>query len=162
MGNTVLDFSKQRDLQGLNQMQGEEQGRFEYASVGARFLASLIDGMIYQGCSKLIMAFFEAKKEGAAGMGPLFISIGLALVVYCIPMYATYGQTLGKKVLKIRVVTQDGSELGLGKIILRETLGKFLSVMILFIGYLMAFFDSEKKALHDRIAKTYVVKVQDT
>jgi uncharacterized RDD family membrane protein YckC len=37
--------------------------------------------------------------------------------------------------------------------------GKFLSALILGIGYLMAGFDRNKQGLHDRIAGTYVIKL---
>jgi uncharacterized RDD family membrane protein YckC len=60
---------------------------------------------------------------------------------------------------KIRVVTADG-----GKVSYMRALGrhfaKILSYMICLAGYIMAFFDDEKRALHDRICNTRVVLKQ--
>mgnify|MGYP000197082409 CR=1 FL=1 len=42
---------------------------------------------------------------------------------------------------------------------LREIVGKFVSGIILGIGYIMAGFDRNKQGLHDRIAGTYVIKL---
>lgn len=69
------------------------------------------------------------------------------------------GQTPGKKMMKIRVVRFDGRPLSLKTLLLRELLGKMLSSLLLMIGYIMAFFDEKYgRALHDRLAKTMVVK----
>ncbi len=69
------------------------------------------------------------------------------------------GQTPGKMLLRIQVVTVDGAPLGYGKAFYREVVGKFISSIILGIGYLMAAFDEQKQGLHDRMAKTYVIKL---
>ncbi|WP_020677085.1 RDD family protein [Geopsychrobacter electrodiphilus] len=69
------------------------------------------------------------------------------------------GQTPGKMLLRIKVIVTDGSSLGYGKAFYREVIGKFISGIILGIGYLMAAFDGQKQSLHDRMAKTYVIKL---
>lgn len=69
------------------------------------------------------------------------------------------GQTPGKMLLRIQVVRVDGDNLGYGKAFYREVVGKFLSGIIFAIGYLMAAFDDQKQGLHDRMAKTYVIKL---
>ena len=43
--------------------------------------------------------------------------------------------------------------------VLREVIGKFLSKLILGIGYLLVAVDSRKQGLHDKIADTYVIKI---
>ena len=42
--------------------------------------------------------------------------------------------------------------------ILRETVGKWISALILGIGFIMVAFHKEKRGLHDLIAGTWVVK----
>jgi uncharacterized RDD family membrane protein YckC len=60
---------------------------------------------------------------------------------------------------KIRVVTADG-----GKVSYMRALGRYfakiLSSMICLAGYIMAFFDDEKRGLHDRICNTRVILKQ--
>jgi len=67
------------------------------------------------------------------------------------------GATLGKMALRLKVVKTEG-ELDWVTIILRETIGKFVSGIILGIGYLMVAWDPKKQALHDKIAGTYVIR----
>ena len=68
-----------------------------------------------------------------------------------------FGATPGKMALGVKVVRPDGSGLTVGRAIGRY-FAKMLSGMILYIGYIMAGFDSQKKALHDMICDTRVVR----
>ncbi|MBE5884514.1 MAG: RDD family protein [Lachnospiraceae bacterium] len=65
--------------------------------------------------------------------------------------------TLGKYLLRIRVVSADGQRLSFISVLMRETVGRYLSAIILYIGYMIAGWDNSKQGLHDRIADTYVV-----
>lgn len=80
-------------------------------------------------------------------------------VVYYVYFTAFGGQTPGKMALRIKVVRTDSSSLTLGRAFYRETLAKFVSGIILGIGYLMVAFDEKKQGLHDRMADTYVVRL---
>jgi len=82
------------------------------------------------------------------------ISLGYAVFFtgYC-------GQTPGKMALRIKVICTDGSQLTYGRAAKREVLGKFVSSILLGIGYLMVAFDQQKQGLHDKIADTYVIKL---
>lgn len=79
--------------------------------------------------------------------------------VYYIVMTVIWGQTLGKMATGIKVIRNDGTPNTWGIIILRETIGKFVSSIILCVGYMMAGWDGKKRALHDRMFATRVVKV---
>ena len=65
--------------------------------------------------------------------------------------------TWGKRLLGIKVVGADG-----GRISFARATGRFfskiLSYAIFYIGFIMAAFTNRKRALHDMIAETYVVK----
>ena len=71
-------------------------------------------------------------------------------------MIGKYGATLGKMAAKVRVVTAEGGKVSYGRALGRY-FSKLLSGMICAIGYIMAAFDEEKRALHDRICNTRVV-----
>ena len=68
-----------------------------------------------------------------------------------------FGATPGKMACGLKVVMADG-----GKVTYLRALGRafseILSGIILYIGYIMAGFDDEKRALHDRICDTRVIK----
>ncbi len=61
--------------------------------------------------------------------------------------------------LRIKVIRASGEDVSYGRAFLREVPGKFLSGILLGIGYLMVAFDDQKQGLHDRIADTYVIKL---
>ena len=82
----------------------------------------------------------------------LSISYAVFFTGYC-------GQTPGKMALRIKVIRTDGSPVSYGRAVLREVLGKFISSILLGIGYLMVAFDNRKQGLHDKIADTYVIKL---
>jgi uncharacterized RDD family membrane protein YckC len=91
---------------------------------------------------------------GAFGIITL-INIALA-VAYEAYFLTTRGATLGKQVLGLKVIRSDGSGISLGVAIGRY-FAQWVSALILFIGYIMAAFDSEKRALHDHICDTRVI-----
>ena len=67
-----------------------------------------------------------------------------------------FGGTPGKLAAGLRVVTADGQAIGLWRA-LGRTFGEFLSAITLCIGYIIAAFDDEKRALHDHVCGTRVV-----
>jgi uncharacterized RDD family membrane protein YckC len=72
-------------------------------------------------------------------------------------MIGRFGATLGKMAVGIRVVKSDGSRVGYGRAFGRY-FAKIVSLLTLLIGYIMAGFDSQKRALHDYICDTRVIK----
>lgn len=76
---------------------------------------------------------------------------------YYIVCHWTWGQTIGKMVLNLRVVTTDGLPISLGTSVLRY-IGYWLSTLILLAGYLMVGLRSDKRALHDLVARTRVIR----
>ena len=68
------------------------------------------------------------------------------------------GGTPGKLVLSLRVIREDGTRPGWGLAIGRY-FAKMVSSFTMLIGFIMAGFDEEKRALHDRICGTRVIRV---
>lgn len=79
-------------------------------------------------------------------------------VLYFIFCHAWWGQTIGKMTFKIKVVMVEGFPISLMTSI-KRSLGEILSALTLGIGYLMAGLRSDKRALHDLVAKTCVVRL---
>jgi len=77
--------------------------------------------------------------------------------IYEIWMVARYGATVGKMLLRLRVTMVDGGNLSYGRSAARH-FAKYVSGLILYIGYIMTGVDEEKRALHDRMCDTRVVK----
>jgi len=86
--------------------------------------------------------------------------VGVLLgVLYGWFFLAKYSATPGKMAMGLKVVRPDGSQLSTGRIIGRH-FAEWLSALILLIGYIMAASDKERRALHDRICDTRVIKVK--
>jgi uncharacterized RDD family membrane protein YckC len=84
----------------------------------------------------------------------LFLAIGLA---YLFVFHITLGRTLGMRLMNIRVIDVYGDRPGPGRCAARCA-GYMASVATLFLGFLWMGFDSEKRALQDWIAGTYVIR----
>lgn len=78
-------------------------------------------------------------------------------VLYFIILTYRTGATIGKRLLHIRVVSAEDRELTLWEVIYRETVGRFLSALIINVGYFMVIVHGEKRGLHDLMADTKVV-----
>lgn len=69
------------------------------------------------------------------------------------------GATPGKMFLGLRVVREDGSDLGLGRAALRHA-AELLNAFTFLAGYLLIAFHPEKRGLHDLIARTRVIRIR--
>jgi uncharacterized RDD family membrane protein YckC len=65
--------------------------------------------------------------------------------------------TLGKMAVGIKVTDEAGARISFGRAVGRY-FGKFVSTIILLIGFLMVAFTEKKQGLHDKLAGTLVVK----
>ncbi|MEB3104033.1 RDD family protein [Paenibacillaceae bacterium T2] len=111
----------------------------------------------------------SADPAAGVGFGPdvwrayftiLGINVIIFLAYYVVIPVLMNGQTLAKKMVGIRIVRVNGKPLPWWTMFLREAIGKTISTLILFIGFLIAL-GKEKKALHDYIAGTAVVYRSD-
>jgi len=93
------------------------------------------------------------------GLQILITIVNLCIgATYEIFMIGKFGATLGKMACKVRVVTPEGGRVSYTRATGRY-FAKFLSAFTCLIGYIIAFFDDERRALHDRICNTRVISV---
>ena len=151
---------------------GQTVGVRRYAGFWIRFLARVIDGLLLGAVGLIIRIPFGAGAllyPGGVGRGalPLFaalfgvtqlIQIAIA-VAYEVYFVSTRGGTLGKLALGLRIIRADGSPVPVGLAVGRY-FAQWISAIILMIGYIMAAFDDQKRALHDRICETRVIHVR--
>lgn len=90
-------------------------------------------------------------------LGAVTFSITLAAVAfgYFTAGFWLFGRTLGKLAMGLRVVRADGERPSLGRSIAR-TLGYLLSTFFM-LGFLAIAVSRQRRAWHDRIARTWVV-----
>ena len=114
------------------------------------------------------------------------INVGLSIAYFIVFQYLNKGQTLGKKLLKIKVVNKEGNTPSLYQMILRtfitnqiftylvtillvllatkeqflslyQTLNSLATIFII-VSALMILYTNNLQGLHDKMAKTLVVK----
>jgi uncharacterized RDD family membrane protein YckC len=101
------------------------------------------------------------------GLGTALITYGVSTFVtillpgvYFVVLTGQRGRTLGKMALRIQVVDEAGQAPGLKRALLRETLGKLVSTVVLGVGFPWVVWDKEKQGWHDKIASTHVILVR--
>lgn len=84
--------------------------------------------------------------------------LGLTGAAYFILMTYYFQQTLGKMIAGIKVVQRSGEPLSWITVFFREIVGRSLSqIMGTNLGYLVCWFNSEKRCVHDFLSDTWVV-----
>ena len=153
------------------------------ADFGSRLLAYILDGLIVGGAAMVValpvffIVFFsmldttaEAPETGAFIGRILLLEVGLLAVLlvghyfYYVEMIYRSGQTVGKKVAKVRVVPIDPSVRMTRGIAAKRFLAHIVAgTVIPFFSYLDGFWQLWDKpylqTLHDKFAQTVVVKV---
>ncbi|HAV23348.1 MAG: hypothetical protein A2X67_11580 [Ignavibacteria bacterium GWA2_55_11] len=152
---------------------------FSYAGFWKRFAAYLIDSILLGVLSFFVliplvamlgivgseMSSMEYEPEDATAMIAGFIGAYLMFMLvitvgtwlYFALMESSKNQgTLGKMALGIKVTDLQGNRITFGRATGRY-FAKFISAMVLMIGYIIAGFTEKKQALHDIIASCLVV-----
>lgn len=158
-GRLVSAEYKNIVLQRLRE--GVSSGERVYAGFWIRFGAKFMDGIILNIVNQIIQFIIAmALKGNPETVTILAVVIALGLnAAYVIYFTGKYGATPGKMACKIEVIRADGSPMTYGRATGRY-FAEILSSLTLMIGYIMAAFDEEKRALHDRICDTWVVRKQ--
>ena len=147
--------------------EGVQIGGMVYAGFWIRFAAKFIDGIIIGMVNMLFglagsSLMFRAMADPIASIKYSVLSMffqGVVAASFNTYFLGKFGATPGKMVCGLKVVTPEN-----GKISYMTGLGRYfaemLSAMILMIGYMMAGWDEEKRALHDRICNTRVIRTR--
>ena len=140
-----------------------------YGGFWMRFVAAVIDGILVELVVLPVGAVVGAM-IGAAGYAVDMPGIGIRMVswiisgtvgmlaswIYEAAMESSSKQaTVGKMVLGLKVTDLEGRRISFARATGRH-FAKYVSGLILFIGYIMAGFTERKQALHDMIAGTLV------
>jgi uncharacterized RDD family membrane protein YckC len=87
--------------------------------------------------------------------------LGLAYLVWNYGYrQGTTGSSLGKSVMKVKVVSEvTGQPLGFGMSVVRQ-LAHFVDAVICFIGFLFPLWDAKRQTLADKIMTTVVLPIE--
>jgi uncharacterized RDD family membrane protein YckC len=107
----------------------------------------------------LIRLVEEALPLGDLSQGLLTLVLASSFFVvsyaYYVGFWLLVGQTIGKRIMGVRVVRTDGTRLGFVAATVR-LLG-YLASAILFLGFLWVIIDNRRQGWHDKLAGTMVV-----
>lgn len=96
--------------------------------------------------------------DGNAASEALLALSGILFFLYFFVFQAARGQTPGKQLLGLRLIDAYGARPGLLRTLVR-TAAYLLSALPFSLGFLWIGFDRERRALHDWVAGTYVVRL---
>ena len=133
---------------------------------GRRFVAMFVDGITLMFVS-FILAFLIGMIDVFLGRGvlpwpPIIVIFMILFSVYYFSgkWVQNSGQTLGKLMLNIKIVSKDGTQLTFRKLFLRY-LGYIINGLAASLGFIWISIDKERRGWHDMIAKTYVIHLRD-
>lgn len=153
--------------------QDEAPSVMHYASFWRRAGAIAIDGTLYMfGCQIAALGLFliipSLPRDGVwaanltepkvAGFVSILWLLVIPSLVFYLPSLIWKGQTIGKKIFGIRIVSELGNSLTWGQIIVRPWL--YIPSMVGLLGFLWSIWDKEKRCWHDFLARTRVVRAR--
>jgi uncharacterized RDD family membrane protein YckC len=91
------------------------------------------------------------------GLG-LLLLCGVFLILVGLQLYLwSQGMSIGKWILSMQVVREDGRPAGFGTMLVRELIGKTLSSIVFDLGFIWVLLDREHQGWHDKPVRTWVV-----
>jgi uncharacterized RDD family membrane protein YckC len=146
----------------------DDSGDLEKAGLLRRFVALLLDAVIVFFPLSIVVGLvfgggYLERGNGYANAGVnvtgtafwAFSALGLTYYIVC---EALTGMTVGKRIVGIRVVAEDGEHLSLGAAVIRNLLRPVDSLFFFLVGALFALTSSRRQRLGDRAAGTLVIR----
>ncbi len=133
----------------------------ELASLAPRFLAGIIDGFLQAFTLVVTVALMSLVWGDAAEFLLQFAALIVPIGYNWYFWTRRNGQSPGKFAMGIQVVKVDGSPISDVDAVIRA-IGYQVSSLVFGLGYFWAIFDKNKQTWHDKLARTYVVRRQET
>ncbi|HEY8727107.1 MAG TPA: RDD family protein [Gaiellaceae bacterium] len=146
----------------------ERRSSVEYAGVPLRFVAVLLDAVIVFFPAGIIFGLLTGGGYTQTGNGYtnaginiegkafwVFLLLGLGYYVVC---EGGTGATLGKRMVGIQVIGEDGEDLTLGAAVVRNLLRVVDCLFFYLVGAIFALTSAQGQRLGDRAAHTLVVR----
>ena len=135
-----------------------EKPSFVYAGFFIRLVAFAIDMVVVYALKRIVTSFVDPNTTIAFNLHvEVLVYWVITLAYFTLTTYFNKGQTLGKMITNIRVVSIDGSDLNFLQIVSRETFGRYVQNKFMFL-YLIVGFAPMKQSLMDILSDTVVVR----
>jgi uncharacterized RDD family membrane protein YckC len=136
---------------------------FSLASIGLRCGAFLLDYILMMLLPALTLALALIFKRASLGISYFILAFGYAATLGLLLFNWVYlcglrGQTLGKRIIGIRVVRADGRPPDFKTAAIRHLGGYPLAFFCFGLGLLWMLWDAKQQGWHDKLAGTLVIK----
>src|SRR5699024_6084389 len=130
----------------------------EYRGNGIRAVAVIIDIIVLFVIGYLIAILTGSTTATGFSLqgGPAFLWFIVSFAYYII-LEGRFGQTVGKKVVGVKVVTESGSPIDYRAALIRNILRIIDGLFFYLIGAIFVYRSEEKQRLGDRVGNTIVV-----
>ncbi|MCM8804612.1 MAG: RDD family protein [Candidatus Omnitrophica bacterium] len=171
--------------QGIVESNQNIEKEIKYANLSLRLLAFIIDIIVFWSIysitfkisfsfqnpdyyENLINNFYSGKFDFSKAIY-IIIKTFIFLIIfffifslYKILIVGKFGASLGKMIVGIKIVDENGNKISFKTAFIREVVVKQIIYPIFsffsFLGYLWAIWDKRKQTWHDKIARTIVIK----
>lgn len=130
---------------------------YRKGSFGDRFSAFIVDQILTLVIGVILAVILNILGVNI-GIDNYQSLLGLLFIVYSTLFVWRSGATVGKRLLKLKVVDMEYKPVGFWRALLRESIGKIIS-SVFNLGYLWVIIDKRKQAWHDKLTRTLVVKL---
>lgn len=154
--------------------------RYDLAGIGSRAMAAVLDDLIVILINALLVTTVALIDQAASFIGSLSTQVAISWLVgfYGFFLFSSWfgyyiffeilwqGQTIGKRVLGLRVIMMDGTPATAGAIFTRELVRLVDGLPFCLVGYVVAgsvaFFNPYSQRVGDMLAGTLVIKERRT
>ena len=148
----------------MNDEKFEVHSKLILAKWTDRFLAWLIDFIIISTVSTAIIfvlfgtIYYELDEKGLWSENKQYLPTSILFFVYWVILEYKTGQTIGKKILNLKIVCIDGSKSNL-KGILLESFGKaFLLPIDVILGCILT--NNKRQRIFNKLGDTIIIKIK--
>ena len=156
------------DWRDLPPTRDQIRGPLEPAGLALRFVAVLLDGIIVFFPASLVIGLLSGGGYAESGSGYANAGINvegkaiLLLLIFSLCYYIFFeslsGATLGKRMVGIRVIAEEGTELGVGAALVRNLLRPVDALFFYLVGAIFALASARGQRLGDRAAHSMVIR----
>jgi len=146
----------------LREIPTDPECRLRLAPLGMRLLSLAYEGVLLFGILFVASYLFVGlARDAQTGMPRLVFQVYVLAVcgAYFVFCWVRSGQTLPMKTWRIRLVTEQGKPVAVGRAFQRYVLA--VPSVLSGIGVLWALVDRDRQFLHDRLAMTRIVRVDE-
>ena len=150
----------------MNDDKSEVETKIILAKWTDRFLAWLIDFVVISSISTLIIfalfgtIYYEMNDDGLWAENTQYIPTSILFFVYWVILEYKTGQTIGKKILNLKVIRVDGYRPDLKGVLLSSFGKSFLLPIDVILGGILT--NEKRQRIFNKLGDTVVVKIKES